>query len=885
MRFWIRSAGVALLCAAALTASAKAASYAVIDAAQGELPKTVVPSLYVIDVAPNPTTMRITGHELVTVTVRKPTATIVLNALQITFGKTTLDGMPANVSTNDRKQQATLTFAKPVAAGTHVLRIDYTATLQTTAQGLFKQGYADPSGKPTFMYGTQLEATDARRLFPGWDEPAFKARFRVSFVVPKDWTAVSNTPVVSTQPSGTDSKRVSFATTPPMSSYLVVLCAGDFEKVSTNADGIELSVYVTRGKLDEARYALGVMKDLMPYYDAYYGVKFPISKLDSIAIPGGFLGAMENWGGITYNESTILYDPKVQPASDQRSDFGIIAHEESHQWNGDLTTFAWWDDVWLAEGFATWMETKAPDHFHPEWHAYIAFDDDVQNAMQRDGQVTTHPIYIPVHNETEAAAVFDEISYTKAGALLRMLETYMGPDKFETALQYYFRTHQYTSFSANDLWSDLSQASGTNVAALTHDWIYRPGFPVISATASCSHGERTISLEQERYLNDAQLPAGTTVWTVPINLETDATSAAQTPVLLTGRTQTIDGGDCNRPFVLNGNAVGFYRTEYDAATQAQQQAAFLKLSSADRLSLLHDTQAFAASGRAKMDEYLSYAKADAGDSDPLVVGAVLDEYAQMLTFEKDKPGELLAKKFVAAEVKPMLARFGGWDGAGMNDDQLQVRNQILEILAHCDDSGTIAEAKKRFAILEQNPQAYAPLTKQAVIDIAGYAADAATYQSLMGMAMKSTNSTEQEQDFFALFSARDPALAAQSLQMALHVPPQFAAFAPYIVYGVGHQHPELAWKFLNENSDTIFASLSSFEKTQGVAIVAGGFATLIPADQIRAYLTAHVPPDGVAEIKKTMDDVATKQAIEDRLVPQIDAYVASQTQRTASTGK
>jgi aminopeptidase N len=875
MRMYVVTAALAL---AGLASPAVGASpFPAIDSAGGALPKTVVPTLYVIDVAPNPKTMRIAGRERVTVMVRESVSTIVVDERQTSFHAVTFDRVPAKVVVDEKKQQAVIRLTKPAAPGTHVLDITYAATLQTAAQGLFKQTYADMHGKPTYMYGTQLEATDARRLFPGWDEPAFKARFRVSFVVPKAWTAISNTPAVSTTHAGPDTKRVQFDTTPPMSTYLVVLCAGDFEKVATTADGIDLSVYATRGKVEQSKYALSVMKDLMPYFDSYYGVKFPIKKLDTIAVPGGFLGAMENWGGIAYNESTVLWDPAVQPLSDQRSVYSIVAHEESHQWNGDLTTFGWWDDVWLAEGFATWMQTKAPDHFHPEWHMYIGADGDVQRAMQRDAQATTHSIYIPVRNETEAAAVFDQISYTKSGSVLRMLEQFIGPDKFQSALQRYFRTHEYTSFSAKDLWADLGSESGQDISAIANTWIYQPGFPLVTATASCAGGKRTIALSQQRYLNDTSLPAGSSQWLIPINLKTDATSTSTTSELFNAPSATIDGGSCDTPFVINGDAVGFYRTRYDAQTLAAQQAAFLKFSTADKLVLLHDAQAFADSGRAKIDEYLAYAKGDAGDTDPLVVGAVLDQFDQMLTFEKGKPGEARVQQYVVPQVRPMLAKFGGWDGSGMNDDQLQVRNTVLDLLAQCGDAETIAEGKRRFATVVQNPKAYAPLTKAAVLSVAGYAADAATYKQLLGMAMGATNQADQLNYFGALFSAKDPALAGQSLAMTLHLPAQYAPFAPYIVAFVAQQNPQMSWKFFTENSDKIFSSMSGFERVAAITQVAGGFATLIPADQIEAFLKAHVPTDAAAEIKKTMEDVHTKQAVEDRLLPQIDAYVASQT--------
>jgi aminopeptidase N len=857
-------------------AGARAASpFAVIDAAQGELPKTVVPVSYTIDVAPDPKAMTIAGHERVTVIVRRPTSTIVVNALQMRFGAVTLDGKPAQVSVDAAHQRATFSFAHPVAAGTHQLDVAYTATLQTSAQGLFKQVYNGPDGKPTFMYGTQLEATDGRRLFPGWDEPVFKATYTMSFTVPKDWTAVSNTPIVSTTPVGTDRKRVSFATTPKMSSYLVVLCAGDFEKISATSDGIKLSVYVTRGKLAQAQYALDVMKQLMPYYDSYYGVKFPISKLDSIAIPGGFLGAMENWGGITYNESTILFDQRVQPASAEKSIFGIIAHEESHQWNGDLTSFAWWDDVWLAEGFATWMQTKAPDHFHPEWHVYYAADSDVQNSEGSDAQLTTHPIYIPIHNETQAAAVFDSISYTKAGALFRMLEQFIGPEKFEQALQHYFRTHQYTSFNQNDLWADIGQAGNINAAAIAHNWIYLPGFPMVTADVTCTNGTRTISLSQERYLNDASLPTGSTVWSIPMNVEYDATSVGGTPVLFNQKTATIKGGACNRPLILNGDAVGFFRTQYDAKTRATQEASFLKLTTPDRLTLLNDSASFAATGHAKIDEYLGYAKADAGDTDPFVVGAILDQYDSMLSFETGKPGEAALEAYIIKAVKPSLQTFGGWDGTGMNDDQLAVRNHILRLLARCNDADTIAEGKARFAKLVNDPNAYTPLNREAVMTVAGYGADETIYKQLFVMGISAKTPAEQQSDFFALWGANDKALAQQTLQSTLQLPAEFAPYAPYIVGYVGRSHPDIAWKFLNDNADKLFATMSAFERAQGVTGVVSGFATHVPSSELLAFMKAHVPADGAPQIKQAMDNIHTQEAVQKRLLPQIDAFVAA----------
>jgi aminopeptidase N len=872
-------AALALACAFAIPTATFAASESSLQAAitaQGFLPKNVIPSFYRIDVAPNAKTGKIAGHETITVTVRAPARTIVLNALQTTFGKVTLDGMPAKVALDPKAETATFSFAKLVSAGKHTLDIAYTATIQNTAQGLFKQDYADENGKPAYMFGTQLEATDARRMFPSFDEPAFKARFQLSAVIPKDWTAVSNTPVIKTAPVGTSHERVTFAPTPVMSTYLVVLTAGDFDQIHTVADGIKLGAYATRGKGPQMQYALHVMAQLMPYYDSYYGVKFPIKKLDTIAIPGGFLGAMENWGGITYNEQTVLFDPKTSAQSDKKETFSIIAHEESHQWNGDLTTPPWWDELWLAEGFATWMQTKAPNHFHPEWQMYLAADRDTDGAMNSDALPTTHAAYQPVHNDTQIAAVFDEISYTKAGAVLRMLEQYIGKEKFKQGLQRYFRTHQYTSGNAADLWKDLSAVSGSNVTAIAHDWIYEPGFPLVTAAATCQNGKRRVALSQQRYLFDATAAPGTTVWQIPMNVQVDARTTAGTPVLFTGKTQTIDGGSCDAPLVLNGDDVGYYRVAYDPATQALQRSNFVQLSLGDRLSLLDDSWAFAQSGRAKIDEYLGYVEADAKDTDPHIIGAILQNFQSMLRYEKNKPGEAALKTYLAARLRPIVAQFGGWDGKGMTDDQLQARNTALQMLAYCGDQATIDQAKTLFAQYVKDPSSFAPLNRDAVLQVAGYAADEQIYGQLLKMAIAEKDPTQQQRYFFAVFSAKDPQLAAQTLQMTLHLPPQFAPYAPFIIGFVGQQHPRIAWNFLNAHTKELFANVSSFERVGFVTGVARFFWQGILADEIEAFLKANVPAGGQQELAKAMLAVRTNQELATRLVPQIDAYVVEQ---------
>ncbi len=523
-----------------------------------------------------------------------------------------------------------------ILPGKHVLRLVYSGQIESSPQGLFHQEYTTPNGKAATLLATQMESTDARRMFPGWDEPAFRARFHITATVPRDFTAVSNMPIERAVDVGADSKRVTFARTPPMSSYLVVLCAGKFESVSGQANGVKINVYATEGKRESERFALESEQQLIPYFEKYYGIKYPLPKIDLVAVPGGFGGAMENWGGMVFQDNILLFDPKLQTESDKRQIFVVIAHETSHQWNGDLTTMAWWDGLWLNEGFATWMMTKVADELNPGWHLWTQVYADRDNALYSDSHLTTHQINVPVRNETEAAAVFDEISYTKAGNFLKMLEEHMGQQNFRQALHAYFRAHEYGNTMAGDLWDALSAQAHTDVGTLSDAWINHPGFPLITANASCENGTRTITLSQQRYTNDPNNDP--TVWQIPLNVELDAQSHDMKPVLLKTRTTTMAGGSCSVPFIINGDAIGYYRTQYDPVSLALLTKNITSLSPADRMQLINDEFALIRANRSKASDLFALYAADKNEADPYVVGPVLSDIGSMAGYEKFQPG-------------------------------------------------------------------------------------------------------------------------------------------------------------------------------------------------------------------------------------------------------
>src|SRR4051812_31351739 len=466
----------------------------------GKLPKSVVPSHYTLDLKPDMDKLTLAGSEVIDIEVKEPTDRVVLNVNGITVGSAAIDGVGAagTITPDASAETVTFTFPRALTAGQYKLRVDFTGQVTRFGRGLYVVDYPTENGRKR-MLSSQLEPADARRIFPSFDEPAFKASFELAVTVPQEMLAVSNMPVVREEPAGSGQKRVAFQPTPKMSSYLFVLTIGDMERMTGDANGVTVGVVATRGKSVNGRYALDAAIDLLRYYNDYFGVKYPLPKLDLIAVPGGFGGAMENWGGITFFESRLLFDPASSPRDARRGIFSILAHEMAHQWFGNLVTMAWWDNLWLNEGFASWMQNKAAEELHPEWQTWLNASGSKQAAMAEDARRTTHPIQQPVANETEAMAVFDTITYSKGQAFIRMLESYLGEDAFRDGIRRYMKQHAFNSTTTADLWRALEASSGKPVTTVAAAYTEQSGVPLVHAEASCVGGEQRVALRQDRF--------------------------------------------------------------------------------------------------------------------------------------------------------------------------------------------------------------------------------------------------------------------------------------------------------------------------------------------------------------------------------------------------
>src|SRR5260370_6632946 len=372
-------------------------------------------------------------------------------------------------------------------------------------------------------------------------------------------------PAAGEQPAGDGFKRVSFAPTPKMSSYLFVLVAGELEALTGEADGVAVNVVTTRGKREHGRFALESAVALLKYFNDYFGAKYPLPKLDLIAVPGGFGGAMENWGGIVFFESRLLFDAGSNAPETQRTIFSFLAHEMAHQWFGDLVTMAWWNDIWLNEGFASWMQAKAAEALHPEWQTWLNSHGFKQAAMGEDARRTTHPIQQPIANESEALAAFDSITYAKGQAIIRMVENYLGDDPFRAGIRAYIRQHAYSNTTTADLWDALAAASGKPVTAVAAGFTEQGGIPLVMAQTSCAGDTQRVALRQERFTIHDPAPQPQR-WRVPV-ARGGVEGVADETVLLDGAAE-IAAGRCRDPVKLNPRDVGCHPAPNDAASAA-----------------------------------------------------------------------------------------------------------------------------------------------------------------------------------------------------------------------------------------------------------------------------------------------------------------------------
>src|SRR5277367_157621 len=827
-------------------------SFFVQDATAQRLPDTVRPEHYSLILTPDLKNATFTGSEKIEVQVQKPVDSITLNAIEIKFQsvKTKLNGkvLDAAVTEDTDKQQATFNFHQQLPAGKLTLEIEYTGILNGELRGF----YLSKTEKRNYAV-TQFEPTDARRAFPSFDEPGFKATYDVTLIVDKGDTAISNTNIASdTAGPATDKHTIKFATTPKMSSYLVAFLVGDFQCTSGESDGVPIRACATPDKVEMGKYAVKAAEFVLHYYDTYFGIKYPMPKLDMIAIPDFEAGAMENFGAITYRETDLLIDENTASIGAKKNVAEVVAHEMAHQWFGDMVTMQWWDNIWLNEGFATWMENKPVAAWHPDWNIPQEVAEGLNGTLNLDAARTTRTIRAKAETPDEINEMFDGISYGKAGAVLLMVENYLGEETFRKGVHNYLAAHMYGNATAEDFWNAQTAESHKPVDKIMESFVAQPGVPIFTFNAPQSG---SVGVNQQRFFLSPSMKAETAQsWTVPVCMKSgdgkedcELLSAAQQPLKTP-----------QAPFFFaNAEGKGYYRSTYPPDLYAKIVGNVeTGLSPEERISFLGDTWAQVRADKISVGDYLTLAAAVKADTSGDVIRAALSAVGIINNriASTDEEHEALAA-WVCRNFKPAYEKLGEASDSD-TPAKKELRATLFDYLGTLGkDPDVIAQAKQIAEKYLADPTSVEGTFAQTATRIAAVNGDAAFFDQLQKTFENSANPQLQETALRLLAQFKDQSLEHRALDYTVSgkVRNQDAAIELLIMLQ-GRETRDQAWQYIQQNWDKVQAQLTT---SMGSYLVSGtgSFCSADARDQVVSFFNTHKVPASERALVRAKDQI------------------------------
>lgn len=848
-----------------------------------QLPRVAVPSHYKIKVKPAAAKLAFNGEATIDIEVKERTSEIVLNAADLEFTSASIRKAGSEkvhkgkVTVDAEAQTATVMFEKPLNPGKYQLDFVYSGKISQQANGLFALDYTDNEGEDKRSLFTQFEAPDARRFVPSWDEPSYKATFDLSVVVPQGQMAVSNMPIASTKDYSDGSSLVTFDTSPKMSTYLLFLGMGELERMTAMSGKTEVGVITGTGNVKKAQLALDASVEILPYYNDYFGVDFPLPKLDNVAGPGQsqFFSAMENWGAIFTFERALLVDPKSTSEAAKRRVYEIAAHEIAHQWFGNLVTMSWWDDLWLNEGFASWMATKVTDKMKPEWEMLLTRVDGRERAMGLDAYKTTHPVVQEIKTVEAVNQAFDAITYNKGEAVITMFESFAGEDAWREGIRAYMKKHAYANTVTSDLWSAVEAAGATGLSAIAHDFTSQPGIPLVTVTsAQCSNGITTLALSQGEFSRDikAEKDAAPLTWHVPIRAQVIGGDVKT--MILEGGAGTLQLPGCGA-YVINQGQAGYYRSLYPAANMSALVKGFTKLASIDQSGLLADNWQLGLGGYQPMARSLDLVDAVPDDASDVILANIPD-YINAIhdMFDGDAGTQAKILQYASAKLTPSLSRIGYDAQEGEGPQVPLLRQSLVGTLGEMGDATVVGEARRRFDALEADPAALDGPLKFVWLGIVAKNADQRTWNRLRSMANETQTTLEKSQLFSLLGRAKDKALSAKALELALTDEPGKTTSAA-IISAVSIDHDMQAVDFVLANREQYEALIDGAARSQALARLGSGSADIAMADKLNAYAEAYLTADSRKVTDRAIAAIKARAATRERLKPEIEAWVGA----------
>jgi len=832
------------------------------------LPETARPSKYRIRLQPDLTNFTFDGEQSVDIQVLEPTSSIVMNSIDLKIEKATLHAMGTTLTTravnfDKEAETVSLEFGETVQPGDARLEMAFTGELNDKLMGFYRSEYTSQDGETRYLATTQFEPTDARRAFPCWDEPAKKATFEVTLVFADEYQAVSNTPAVEEAEPGPGLKSVRFAETPVMSTYLLAFIVGNLTSIEKRASGgTTVGVWTTPGKENQASFALDTSVKLLGYFNEYFGIPYPLPKLDHIAIPDFAAGAMENWGAVTYRETALLVDPDNSSAGTRQRVAEVIAHEMAHMWFGDLVTMEWWDDLWLNESFASWMGNKAVDWLFPEWAMWTQFVNmDTNRALSLDGLKNSHPIEQGVKNPAEVSQLFDAISYSKGASVIRMLENFLGEETFRKGLNRYLTGHMYDNARTEDLWSALETESGQPVTAIMDSWVKQMGYPVLQVESERSGNQTRLSVTQERFVYDRLLgdsEPDPEVWRVPVSASQDGHDSGVT--VMDGRQAQLDvpGGD-DGWVKLNPLQTGFFRVNYSADDWQRLVPPIesLELHPTDRLGIQNDAYALSRAGLLPVTQFLSLAQAYRNEDDASVWSDLASNLRDIEQLISDEPMHPAYQGF-AREVFGPAARKIGWEPkAGEGHLDALLRSTVLSQAGSYLDPDVTAQATERFNGYMQDRESLAPDLRGVVFALAAQGGGKEIYDQIWQLEGETDLAEEKIRLLMALSRFQDADLLNATLADTLS-PKVRSQDSITLVAGVAANPKgrDLAWDFVKDN-------WAEFDRRYGgggfglmrLVSICSHFNSQEKADEVDSFFAEHPAPAAERTIRQALERV------------------------------
>ncbi len=825
------------------------------------LPQHVVPSHYELELAPDLGTAGFTGTVAIDAELLERSTEIVCNAADLEIegvsiergGQRTVPDLRLDADT----ERLHLLVDEPLDAGPLHIRIGFRGTLNDKLRGFYRSTFTDDDGTSHTIATTQFQSTDARRAFPCWDEPAFKATFSSTLVVDADLLAISNTAVVEESDLDDGRRRITFAPTMPMSTYLVAFVVGPLDTTEAiDVGGVPVRVVHRPGQGHLAPFALDVAAHALRWFTEYYEIPYPSDKVDLVAIPDFAFGAMENLGCVTFREVLLLVDPDGATQPELELVAAVVSHELAHMWFGDLVTMSWWEGIWLNEAFATFMETACVDAYRPDWDVWTGFCRGRSAAFETDALATTRPIEYPVITPADAEGMFDIITYEKGGSVVRMLEQYLGETSFRDGVRHYLRAHAYGTTETCDLWDAIEEATGEPVRRIMDGWILQGGHPVIEVRQT--GGGTTIT--QSHFTLDPDA-ADDRTWSVPLRLRSPS---GDTRVLLEEPSAVVDR---IVTFTANADASGFYRVKPDMTMTGRMAVdGPTVLSPAERHGFVDDAWALTISGRLDAADFLRLTAAF-GNEDDLTVWQALSVGLAGLTRLTTDAATPVLKRQIAAMARPAADLLGTDPRPDESDRTRERRATLLRLLgAVADDEETIATARTLFGCTD-------PALAAAALTVVAHHGTADDHARIRSAWQGATDPQTEQRHLRALAGLPDPALVKATLAETLDGTIR-TQDGPHIVQrALENRHAgEVAWAFVTEHWEQI----NSAFPYNSIARMLEGIVALDrrhQADAVVAFLDTHPVPQGALHVAQLLEKQRINVVLREREVDRFSTHL------------